>query len=66
MLKTVTDRLIEEVANKLDHQIPSEKNKSSGTSSLRRNFLSITKKEAKKIARKKSKDLINKFTKYVD
>ena len=30
ILKTVTDRLIEEVANKLDHQIPSEKN--SGTS----------------------------------
>ena len=25
LLKTVTDRVIEEVANKLDHQIPSEK-----------------------------------------
>ena len=66
LLKTVTDRLIEEVANKLDHQIPSEKNKSSGASSLRRNLLSITKKEAKKVARKKSKDLINRFTKYVN
>ena len=63
LLKTVTDHLIDEVANKLDRAAPQ---KIKSVNSSLQNKLSIMKKEAKKIAKKKSKDFINIFTKYVN
>ena len=67
LLNTVTDRLIDTVANKLgDGSSSSKRNKKKRRRSLRNDLLAVSKKEAKKVARKKSRQLVNNFTKYVE
>ena len=80
LLKNVTNQLIERVADKIDstptrrrkkHHRKSSKLVSSAPAKklkpgLRGDLLRITKKEARKIARKKGRQLVNNFSKYIE
>jgi hypothetical protein len=66
LLNTVTDQLIDKVAGKLGEEPPSRKNKKKRSRSFRGDLLAVSKKEAKKVARKKTRQLVNNFTKYVE
>ena len=81
LLKSVTNHLIERVADKID-PTPSRRRKKHhrkttklissasvrkvGPPSLREDLLRLTKKEAKKVAKKKSRQLVNNFSKYIE
>ena len=80
LLKNVTNQLIERVADKIDSTPTRRRKKHHRKSSklmpsapakklkprLRGDLLRITKKEARKIARKKSRQLVNNFSKYIE
>ena len=80
LLKNVTNHLIERVTDKIDSPPPSRRKKRHRKSAklmssvshrnvkpgLCEDLLRLTKKEAKKIARKKSKQLVNNFSKYIE
>ena len=80
LLKNVTNHLIERVTDKIDSTSPRRRKKHHRKSAklmpsasvrkvepgLREDLLRLTKKEAKKIARKKSRQLVNNFSKYIE
>ena len=80
LLKNVTNHLIERVTDKIDSTSPRRRKKHHRKSAklmpsasvrkvepgLRGDLLRLTKKEAKKIARKKSRQLVNNFSKYIE
>ena len=80
LLKNVTNQLIDRVTDKIDSTPPRRRKKHHRKSTklvpsasvrkvkpgLREDLLRLTKKEAKKIATKKSRQLVNNFSKYIE
>lgn len=73
LLKNVTDQLIEKVTDKIGRETPVRKKKrhqakdrkQSASKALRRDLTALTKREAKKIGRKRSRELVNDFDRYI-